>query len=205
MSFVFKEDRRTNPDVYDDHVATGHAAGVITINAAEADDVYREEMRVTMNEPVRTLLGHFRHEAGHYYFDELVGEHNREQAVRLFGDPSLPYDAAVEAYYSRGPAMNWPDRFITAYASSHPAEDWAETWAHYLHIRAVLDAAESNGLSEPASLDDWRARFIDLIVRVNEIMRSLGIPDAYPFVITDPIAAKINFVHEAVMNRVAAG
>jgi len=198
LRFVFKEDRRTNPDVRDDHVTIGHRSGTITINAAEADEVYREQMRQAMNEPIRTLLGHFRHEAGHHYFGVVVGEDRLEKARRLFGDESADYEAAIERYYAEGPAPDWPERFISAYASAHPAEDWAESWAHYLHVRAVLEVAETTGLTEALSLDRWREEFVELIIRINEVVRSLGQADVYPFVITDTIAAKIDFVHRAV-------
>ncbi len=198
LRFVFKEDRRTNPDVADDHVATGHADGVITINAAEADAVYREQMRQQMNEPNRTLLGHFRHESGHYYFNVVVDEPLLAEARALFGDESCGYDDALQKYYTQGPAPGWEQKFISSYASAHPAEDWAECWAHYLHIRSVLETAWTSGLKSGWNMQNWEAEFIELVVALNEVMRSMGLPDAYPFVITEPIARKIEFVHKAV-------
>jgi hypothetical protein len=204
LHFVFKEDRRTNPDVGDDHVLIGHAEGVITINAAEADEVYREQMRQALNEPVRTLLGHFRHESGHYYFGVVVDDRNRDEFRARFGNESADYDTALNRFYAEGPRGEWWQSCISAYASAHPSEDWAETWAHYLHIRAVLEVAESTGLTGPVRLDNWREEFVELIINVNELLRSLGLPDAYPFVITDAIAAKIEFVHRAVMDHTAA-
>ena len=198
LRFAFKEDRRTNPDVHDDHVSIGHADGVITINAAEADEVYREQMRQQMNEPYRTLLGHFRHESGHYYFNVVVGDELRSEARRLFGNEAAPYDPALAAYYQSGPLPGWEERFISGYASSHPAEDWAECWAHYLHIRAALEAAGTTGLKAGVDVQSWQTEFIDLVIAINEVLRSLGLPDAYPFVITSVIAEKIDFVHKAV-------
>jgi hypothetical protein len=198
LRFVFKEHRRSNPDVGDDHVSIGHANGVITINAAEADDVYREEMRQQMNEPYRTLLGHFRHESGHYYFGVLVGEHDLSEARRLFGDETSPYDEALKNHYEKGPQLGWEEHFISSYASSHPAEDWAECWAHYLHICAVLEVAKATELKAGVSVSNWQTEFIDLVIAINEVLRSLGLPDAYPFVITQHIAAKIEFVHQMV-------
>ncbi len=200
LRFVFKEDRRTNPSVYDAHVSTGHAQGVITINAAEADDVFREHMRQQMNEPNRTLLGHFRHECGHYYFGVVLDEEQKAQARTLFGDERSDYAQALEEHYRDGPPPRWDHSFISSYASAHPAEDWAECWAHYLHIRAALEAAEETGLRVSASPENWRNEFIELAVSLNEILRSLGLPDAYPFVLTGPIGEKINFVHQAVMS-----
>jgi len=199
LRFNFKEDRRTNPDVRDDHVSIGHANGVITINAAEADEVHREQMRQLMNEPYRTLLGHFRHESGHYYFNVVVKDELRPEARRLFGDETAPYDQALQAYYQNGPPQGWEERFISGYASAHPAEDWAECWAHYLHIRAALEAASTSGLKAGVDLQSWQTEFIDLVIAINEVLRSLGLPDAYPFVITSAIAEKIEFVHKSVM------
>lgn len=198
LRFVFKEDRRTNPDVHEEHVSIGHAKGVITVNAAEADEVYREQMRERMNEPYRTLLGHFRHESGHFYFDVILDERGMEEMRRLFGDERDDYDAALERHYADGPRPGWESQFISGYASAHPLEDWAETWAHYLHIRAVLETAAANSFIEAAAADDWQAAFVGVAVSSNEIMRALGLADAYPFVITAPIAEKIEFVHAAV-------
>ena len=198
LRFVFKEDRRTNPDMHEEHVSIGHNEGVITINAAEADEIYREEMRILMNEPNRTLLGHFRHEAGHYYFDVMFDDAGRSAARELFGDERVGYQQALQAYYGSGPALGWERTYISAYASAHPAEDWAETWAHYLHMRAALETATTNGLVTEMPDAGWKDEFVGLMVAVNEVMRSLGLADAYPFVITDAIAAKIDFVHEAV-------
>jgi hypothetical protein len=198
LRFAFKEDRRTNPDVGEDHVSIGHLDGVITINAAEADDVYREQMRHQMNEPYRTLLGHFRHESGHYYFSVVVGAEDRAQARALFGDETVGYDDALQRYYEEGPRPGWEERYISSYASAHPAEDWAECWAHYLHIRAVLETADASGLKTGGSAESWQADFIDLVLAVNEVLRSMGLADAYPFVITQHIASKIEFVHTLV-------
>ncbi|MBT8092461.1 MAG: putative zinc-binding metallopeptidase, partial [Gammaproteobacteria bacterium] len=180
------------------HVSIGHANGVITINAAEADEVYREQMRQQMNEPYRTLLGHFRHESGHYYFNVVVTADLLGEARELFGDESIDYDMALQNYYENGPQPGWEERFISGYASAHPAEDWAECWAHYLHIRAVLETADATGLRKDIEIGNWEVEFIELVLAVNEVLRSMGLPDAYPFVITATIADKIDFVHKAV-------
>jgi hypothetical protein len=197
---MFKEDRRTNPDVSEDHVAIGHFDGVITINAAEADEVYREQMRQALNEPVRTLLGHFRHESGHFYFDLLVDEGLRDEARGLFGDERTDYDAAMQRYYEQGPTPDWRQDYISAYASAHPSEDWAECWAHYLHIRAALEAARTMGWRPEDSEAPWRQAFVSLATGLNELLRSLGLPDAYPFVITPAVGRKLDFV-DAALNR----
>lgn len=198
LSFVFKEDRRTNPNVVDDFVSTGHSRGVITINAAEADDVFREQMRVEMNEPYRTLLGHFRHEAGHFYFNVVLNERRLAAARLLFGDERVDYATAVQRHYSEGAPPDWQRHFISSYASSHPAEDWAECWAHYLHIRALLVVADEVGITTDLEHSDWQSEFFDLAVSLNEMMRALGLADAYPFVLAGRIAEKIEFVRTAI-------
>ena len=198
LRFEFKEDRRTNPNMSAEHVTTGHAVGVITINAAEADEIFREEMRQAMNEPWRTLVGHLRHESGHYYFRIVVNDNNRAECRDLFGDETINYESALNNYYAGGPQPNWPERFISAYASSHPAEDWAECWAHYLHIRAVLEVAVETRMLNFSEDGSWYEHFVELVLALNEIMRSLGLPDAYPFVLTEPVAKKIEFIHRAV-------
>lgn len=198
LAFRFQEDRRTNPFVDEEHIATGHRDGVISINAAEADDVFRARMRIAMNEPVRTLLGHFRHESGHYYFDEVVDDKNRAEARSLFGDETADYNQALASHYQNGPPSDWRERFISSYAASHPAEDWAECWAHYLHIRATLESAAEAGFVDGVHPGNWHAEFVGLVLDLNEIMRSLGLPDAYPFVLTRNVAGKIEFIHEAI-------
>lgn len=195
LAFDFKEDRRTNPNVEEEHVTIGHAEGVITLNVAEADDVLRERARTDLNERYRTLLGHFRHESGHYYFDLLVQESDTEFR-ELFGDERSDYAAALDRYYAEGAVPDWPDRFISAYASVHPLEDWAETWSHYLHIHDALETAVAGGFAEPEAdfgrrLDLW----MELTVTLNEFNRSLGLGDYYPFVISPVVRTKLEFVH----------
>lgn len=201
LEFHFKEDRRTNPDVGEHHVTTGHSSGVITINAAEADEVFREKMRQKMNEPWRTLLGHMRHESGHYYFTELLDDRGLAEARALFGDETEDYESALEAYYANGPKPGWMTTYISAYASAHPAEDWAECWAHYLHIRSVLQVAVDAGLLPEGN--NWYEQFVELVLSLNEMMRSLGLPDAYPFVLTEAVVRKVEFVHRAIARYTA--
>ena len=198
-------------------VLTGHANGLITINVEEADDVKREQIRTSLHEPYRTLLGHFRHEIGHYYWDRLVSRTRWLEPYRaLFGDERADYAAALKANYENGPPADWRDRHISAYASSHPWEDWAETWAHFLHAVDSLDTAISHGFEggdmeialEPFTRDDLydpdhpsaeRELFLfnswmELVTVLNEIGRSMGQPDLYPFVISRPVVKKLHFV-----------
>ena len=199
-------------------VMTGHACGLITLNVEEADDSTREKIRFEMHEPYRTLLGHFRHEVGHYYWDRLIVDTPWLERFReLFGDERADYAAALKANYQNGPPADWADRYISAYASTHPWEDWAETWAHYLHMIDSLgtafgfglDAEDLEGTIEPFERDALYApdhggagRFLSLLnswiemtMVLNELARSMGQADFYPFVMSKPMVAKLQFVH----------
>ena len=205
LAFDFIEDQRSDPRADQEYVMTGHEGGVITINVAEADDVIRALIRKRMNEQYRTLLGHFRHESGHYYFDHLVGDDAARTAFRdLFGDERGDYDSALEQYYQDGPPRDWSEHFVSAYAASHPHEDWAETWAHYLHITDCLETAGAHGLT-PAQNSELESDWIDawrwFAVVLNELNRSMGLRDAYPFVINDEVAAKLRFIHQRLRHR----
>ncbi|WP_321814888.1 MULTISPECIES: putative zinc-binding metallopeptidase [unclassified Paraburkholderia] len=198
------------------HVLTGHDHGLITMNIAEADDAHRESTRVSLHEPYRTLLGHFRHEVGHYYFDRLVAETRWIEPFRqCFGDERADYAAALATHYANGPAPDWTGRHVSAYASVHPWEDWAETWAHYLHLVDTLDTAAACGVAllpdspdEPvlldqtpvdeASFDNRMARWFALTYALNSLNRSLGMPDGYPFTLAPPVIDKLRFVHRVI-------
>jgi hypothetical protein len=196
-------------------VLTGHDNGVITINVAEADDVYREGQRLRQHEPYRTLLGHFRHEIGHYYWDRLIGGSDRLEEFRaLFGDERLDYQIALKQHYDQGAPVNWADSFISAYATTHPWEDWAESWAHVMHMVDALETAQAVGLSvKPARQDEPALRIparpplarvedFDSLVTdwfaltyvLNNLTRGLGLADAYPFVLSSPVIDKLRFV-----------
>ena len=199
-------------------ILTGHASGLITLNAAEADAPERERQRKSMGEPYRTLLGHFRHEIAHYYWDRLVADSPAiDEFRRLFGDERDDYGAALQRHYANGPAPDCADRFVTAYASSHPWEDFAETWAHYFHMVDTLETAFAFGLrlrpkvakgadlSAAIDFDPYVAemdRIIDawlpLTFAVNSINRSMGQPDLYPFVIPPPVIWKLTFIHDRI-------
>jgi len=197
-------------------VVTGHAEGLITINLAEADDAERERIRQEMGEPYRTLLGHFRHEVGHYYWDRLVRDGLWLAAFReLFGDERQDYGACLEAHHAEGPPPDWQERFVSGYASAHPWEDFAETWAHYLHIVDTLETAAAFGLSvrptagrDPAlamaiDFDPYLQGDFDALLRawlpltyaVNSLNQSMGQPDLYPFVLAPTVIGKLRFVH----------
>lgn len=197
-------------------VLTGHDNGIITIALTEADDAAREYRRTRFNEPYRTLLGHFRHEIGHHYWDILVSPDadNLAQFRRLFGDETADYSAALGAYYANGAPPDWQSRFISAYATAHPWEDFAETFAHYLHLVDTTEMAAAFGVRlRPAvdtggeltaridfnpyalgSIDDLVEAWIPLSSLINNLNRAVGQHDAYPFVLSPEVIEKLGFV-----------
>jgi hypothetical protein len=200
-------------------VLTGHHNGLITINIAEANDAEREFRRSAMGEPYRTLLGHFRHEVGHYYWTLLIeNDPSIERFRALFGDERQDYAQALRDHYDRGASPDWQNSFVSAYASAHPWEDWAETWAHYLHMVDTLETASAFGLRvkprvsrqqelsaaidfDPHRVDDLNrliAAWLPLTFAVNSLNRSMGQPDLYPFVLAPAAIGKLAFVHERV-------
>ncbi len=206
------------------HILTGHDAGLITLNLDEADDAKREAVRKAMGEPYRTLLGHFRHEVGHYYWDRLVaGTAWMDGFHQLFGDETQDYAACLRRNYAQGPSPDWAQHFVSAYASCHPWEDWAECWAHYLHMRDGIDTALSLGLDlERLDLevtpftqgelhqpqDPQAAQFLAFVnhwtrltTMLNEMSRSMGQPDFYPFALPAQAVTKLHFIHLLVVSR----
>lgn len=188
-------------------VTTGYANGIITINSIEADDVARISTKFALNERYRTLIGHLRHESGHYYLSLLNPQPNtRRELERLFGNifefDQDSYQQALDAYYQNGPVENWPDRYISAYASSHPLEDWAETWSHYLLIVDSLETAAEQGQIDPCIADQDSATQIaawrQLAHQLNQLNRSVGMEDAYPFTISATVEKKIAAIGLAV-------
>jgi hypothetical protein len=187
-----------------ERVFTGHRDGQITINIREADDAEREKLRVDLNEAHRTLCGHFRHEIGHYYWQMLVRGCFDNEFQETFGDHERPaYAEALEAYYRDGPPAQWQDRFISPYASMHPWEDFAETFALYLDMADVLDTACHTDIVAPldlakAELDDIVGRFLQLGLAANELNRSMGLIDLVPEVLSAGVRTKLAFVHRLV-------
>ena len=224
LSFEFLADNPPPPYAKEppQPVLTGHNQGVITINIAEADDAEREKRRLQLHEPYRTLLGHFRHEVGHYYWDRLISDPpDLEEFRTFFGDERADYAKALQNHYQQGAPADWQQRFVSAYASSHPWEDWAESWAHYLHMIDTLETAAACGLSlrpqrrgEPslntvpqrriailASFDRMIEDWFSLTYVLNNLNRGLGMPDGYPFVLSTPAIEKLRFVHEIISHR----
>ncbi|MDD2877653.1 MAG: putative zinc-binding metallopeptidase [Acidiphilium sp.] len=211
---------------------TGHDEGVIVLNVEEAEDAIRESNRAAMGEPYRTLLGHFRHEIGHFYWDILVRDADNSDPDKpnsgkldacraIFGDDREDYAAALERHYAEGAPPDWQNHFISAYASSHPWEDFAETWAHYLHIVDTIETATAYGLrvrppgtaagTAPltSDFDPYRAPSIEDMIEVwlplsfamNSLARSMGQPDLYPFILSPPVIDKLGFIHNLVKPR----
>ncbi len=199
-------------------VFTGHDNGLITLNLQEADDAFRESVRTAMGEPYRTLLGHFRHETGHYFWDVLIKNSLWLDKFRqLFGDESQDYASSLQNNYAVGPPTDWFLNHVSSYASSHPWEDWAETWAHYLHMCDTCDTATSLGLVVNSQLLEFTPFTLDalydtqnenavsfltfinewagLTVLLNEMNRTMGQSDFYPFVLPDAVVTKLHFIH----------
>jgi hypothetical protein len=225
---VEKEDRGIWFDFLADQpegerVTTGHDAGVITLNIEEADDDVRMRNLMNLGERYRTLLGHFRHEIGHYYWDLLISDKPALQKFRdLFGDERADYTAALEKYYPQGLSFNWMNEYISPYATAHPWEDWAETWSHYLHMMDTLETAyyfsirvrprtvpgeELSKVSvkeDPYEISDFNQimqLWLPLSFAVNSLNRSMGHQDFYPFVISPRVVEKLAFIHELVRPR----
>lgn len=201
-------------------VITGHDNGLITINISEADDVIREKNRTAMGEPYRTLIGHFRHEIGHYYWDKLIASTGVIDRFRqVFGDERADYANALKTYYTSGPMVNWQDGYVSTYASAHPWEDFAETWSHYFHMISGLETAYAYGISpqplligtppmglivDPYRLDDFGqllSNWIPITIAMNAMNRSIGHNDYYPFVLSPHVQTKLEFIHDLIKGR----
>jgi hypothetical protein len=219
LAFDFLEDP---PASSSQKVLTGHDNGLITLAMKEADDAEREKMRAEMGEPYRTLLGHFRHEVGHHFWDVLVRDGGQLEACRaVFGDDSQDYEEALKRHYEEGPPPDWCNDYISAYATTHPWEDFAETWAHYLHITDTLETASTYGLrihpqADKTGLLDARIDFdpheapdietivdgwVPLTFAMNSLNRSMGLQDPYPFVLSPTVIGKLRFIHQLVHER----
>ncbi len=221
LAFDFLADQQDGQE----KVTTGHDNGLITIALKEADDTVREQMRASLGELYRTMLGHLRHEVGHYYWDKLVRDGGEQESFRqLFGDERNDYGQALQRHYDAGPPPNWQDSFVSSYATMHPWEDWAETWAHYMHIVDTLEMASAFGitiaphvadkdedLETDVSFDMHRAlpmqqlidEWLPLTYAVNSLNRSMGQPDLYPFVIPPPVVQKLSYIHQIIHKRPA--
>ncbi len=204
------------------NLMTGHDNGVITILLREADSVLREQMRKQFLEPYRTLIGHLRHEVGHYFWDRLIYTDQKvlEEFRTIFGDERKNYGEALQLYYKVGAPSKWETSFISKYATSHAWEDWAETWAHYLHIMDMVETAYFFGVTvEPlknrkelkakVTFDPYTIQDFDVIIKtcrplsfaVNSINRAMGVPDVYPFIITDAVVDKLKFIHRLLLPK----
>jgi hypothetical protein len=201
-------------------VMTGHEGGIITLNIAEANAAFRENMREKLGEGYRTVLGHLRHEIGHYYWDRLIRDRSELEPFRkLFGDEKVDYPASIQRHYEQGPPSDWPASFISAYATMHPWEDWAETWAHYLHMLDTLETAKSHGLAVrvpgehptrvamdalvPHDFEGLVAGWHAVTLALNSLSRSIGVKDFYPFVLSPPVLEKLRFIHQVIGGRAA--
>jgi hypothetical protein len=203
LKFDFLEDKRSNPSLDLEHVLSGHCDGLITLNAAEADEGFLHTMKEQMRERYRSLLGHFRHEIGHYFWLKLfVEEEHKQQFREVFGDERRDYAEALQHYYQQNEQNHWRSRFITPYASSHPHEDWAETWAHYMHIVDTLQTAQSYSISvydpQEHNFNHWFAEWARVAQVMNSLNRSMGLAEPYPFKLSDIVVGKLRFIDEVI-------
>jgi hypothetical protein len=191
-------------------VTIGHRNGLITLDLAESDPAHREQVRGHLGEPYRTVLGHLRHEIGHYYWPLVAAQPAALERFRAeFGDERTDYEQALERHYRVGPPAGWEQRHVSAYASAHPWEDWAESVAHYLHIRDTLQTAGAFGLHvdgdpvelAPGTFAEILAAWLPLTFALNELNRSMGLGDLYPFVLARPVVDKLTTIHELVRQQ----
>jgi len=203
LLFDFLEDKRCSPAAESPFVTTGFFEGVITLNILEADPAMRFAQQKAANEVYRTVIGHLRHEIGHYFYTLCSGKNElNEKLAIFFGDSSIDYAKALNRFYLKGPMHDWTDNYITPYASAHPLEDWAETFGHYLHIHDALETAASyqlinkpiDKISFDQKISDWRS----ISIGFNELNRSMGLSDAYPFVISERVAEKLRVVDDVI-------
>ena len=186
-------------------VTMGHASGLVTINASEADPAEIARRREDMGESYRTMIGHFRHELAHHLFERRAEDEAFADAFRArFGDERADYGEALQRHYANGPPEGWPEDHVTPYASAHPHEDWAETTAHLLHLTDMANSAEAAGLAmagePPRGWDAYADRdpvrlAAGLGLAFNHVNRSMGLNDLYPFVLPEPVRAKLAFAH----------
>jgi hypothetical protein len=211
LSFRFQRGTDEKP------VMTGHDEGLITLNIAEAEGAFRENMREMMGEAYRTVLGHLRHESGHYYWNLLVrGQPALSECRRLFGNDELSYQEALDRHYKNGAPADWRSSYISEYATMHPWEDWAETWAHYLHMVDTLQTAKSHGLTvrvpgrkagrtvatDALAFRDYESlstSWSAVTLALNDMNRSMGMKDVYPFVLSPAVHEKLRFVHGLIL------
>jgi hypothetical protein len=226
MTFRFMTDTEptsefTEPLNGQEKVFTGHNNGTITINLAEADDIARTRTRIKLGESYRTLLGHMRHEIGHYYWYRLVENNPKALTAfrEVFGDETIDYDTELHRHYDSGAPPDWPMRFISAYASMHPWEDWAECWAHYMHMLDTLETAQAfqlrisggaiPGVKLPTQSKKYSSgknsiylsNWMQLSIAMNALNRSMGLPDAYPFILNDMIQNKLECIHQIIVKN----
>lgn len=191
-------------------VTTGHENGLITINLAEADSVHRERLRVQFGEPQRTLIGHMRHEVGHYIDWAWASRVAAKKYHSLFGDPdAVDYSEAMKRHYEQGPPTDWHDNHASAYATMHPWEDFAETVNLYLDIMAIATTANDIGgqgldLSPETDAAKLVKSVLDIVIQVSEYNFDLGLLPLLPERLSPMVVHKLSYVHSLRSASVAA-
>lgn len=197
-----------------EQIMMGHAAGEITINVTEADELIRLQRQRELGEQYRSMVGHFRHELAHFCFDRLsLSPEFLSEFRELFGDERQDYGTALLRHYEAPLAPG--EDYITPYSTAHPHEDWAETVAHLLHLVDFSDSFVSAGLAmrgvpegfTPYSEPDTN-RLInvatEIAIAINDINRALDNSDLYPFVLTGPVRQKLSFAHRWMRGHLSA-
>lgn len=198
---------RSTPD---EPVVTGHAAGLITLDVAEGEPARLAHAQTGLAEAYRAPVGHVRHEAGHWHWEAAIASNppELEQFRELFGDERLDYAMALERHYQTPDNGWWRPIYLSHYATAHPWEDYAETFAHVLHMHAMLETARAEGFTEATgapsfqdTYDSWAA----LTIGLNEMARSMGTAEPYPFAPPLQAVRKIAFVDRLISQRRVAG
>jgi hypothetical protein len=211
-------------------VVTGHADGLVTIDLASpttsrASGVARSwgsltgrcsaisatRSAITTSRSSSTSGGRTRS-----LVDDQRGQDALARCRELFGDERADYTAAQERHYGEGSPKDWAEHHVSAYATMHPCEDWAEAFAHYLHIRDTMQTAAAFGLvvTGPAPVDDPALTsaveagaesieqlidgWLPLTYALNAVNRSMGGNDLYPFTLAPAVIEKLGYVHDAI-------
>ncbi|TWT52364.1 putative zinc-binding metallopeptidase [Allorhodopirellula solitaria] len=200
LSFLFLADT-VDEQGNEKRIITGHDQGVITINLAEADSVHRERTRVELGEPQRTLIGHMRHEVGHYIDWAWAMQVDPEGYHALFGDPqAIDYSQAMDHHYQNGAPENWAENHVSAYATMHPWEDFAETANLYLDIMAIATTANDQDrahfdLSPQADMPKLVNEILQIVVEASEYNCDLGLAPLLPEQLPPAVIEKLAYVH----------
>ena len=202
---------------------TGHNNGLITLALKEADDAVREQVREAMGEPYRTLLGHFRHESGHYFWDRLVAPDPesldvvsrpvRRRARGLCGGAERALCAKARRPTGRRISSAPMPAPIPGRISPKAGRIICTSSTRWRRRRAFdlsvvtrrkttrINFDPHNAASMQQLIDAW----LPITFTVNGLNRSMGQPDLYPFILSPRTIAKLAFVHALTHRRPGDG